>query len=114
MMEDWVDIHKDEAHVARERKKARELRGSPWWRAQLAKGICHYCGKPFPAAELTMDHVIPVARGGKSTQGNVVACCSACNKQKKCLTPAERILLEMESTGELGQAHTEDLSDASD
>lgn len=114
MMEDWVDIRKDEVHVARERKKARELRGSPWWREQLAKGICHYCGKKFQPAELTMDHVVPVARGGRSTRGNVVACCSACNKEKKCLTPAERILFEMERTGELGEASREDRSDASD
>ena len=45
-MEDWIDIPKrSEAEVARERKKARELRNSAWWKNELAKGICHYCGK---------------------------------------------------------------------
>lgn len=47
-MEDWIDIPKrSEAEVARERKKARELRNSAWWKNELAKGICHYCGKKF-------------------------------------------------------------------
>ena len=45
--DDWIDIQKDDAHVARERARARELRKSDWWRAQLARGICHYCGKSF-------------------------------------------------------------------
>lgn len=107
MMDDWVEIRKDDTHVARERKKARELRESPWWREQLSRGICHYCGKKFPAEALTMDHVIPVARGGKSSRGNVVPCCGACNKEKKCLTPAERILMEMERQGELSDINSE-------
>ena len=79
-------------HIARERARARELRASQWWKNQLATGICHYCGGKFPPGELTMDHVIPVARGGKSDRGNVVPCCKTCNQSKKFLTPAERIL----------------------
>lgn len=80
------------ALAAKEREKARELRKSPWWKQQLAKGICHYCGKQFPPDELTMDHVIPVARGGKSERSNVVPACKSCNNEKKALTPAEQIL----------------------
>jgi len=92
----WVDIHKDPAHMARERAKARELRNSQWWRQQLARGLCHYCGRKFPPNELTMDHIIPVARGGKSTRGNVVPCCRDCNAAKRALTPAEIILAQLE------------------
>ena len=44
------------------------------------------------AENLTLDHVIPVARGGRSTRGNCVPCCKACNNEKKALTPAEQIL----------------------
>ena len=96
-MEDWIDIPKrSEAEVARDRKKARELRNSAWWKNELAKGICHYCGKKFKPSELTMDHILPVARGGKSTRGNVVPCCKECNNNKKYLTPAEMILKELE------------------
>jgi 5-methylcytosine-specific restriction protein A len=82
--------------VARERTKARELRQSSWWKSCIARGICHYCGKTFKSSELTMDHVIPVARGGKSVRSNVVPSCAKCNKSKRHFTPAEMILAEME------------------
>jgi 5-methylcytosine-specific restriction endonuclease McrA len=100
-MSDWIEINKDPKHVNRERQKAKELRKSDWWRQQLAKGICHYCGKKFPVDELTMDHVLPVVRGGKSTKGNVVVCCKQCNNDKKYLTPAEMILRQLEQRGEI-------------
>ncbi len=92
MTGDWIDMAADPAHVKRERAKARELRATDWWRAKLQQGVCHYCGKRVGAANLTMDHVIPVARGGRSTRGNCVPCCKECNNSKKYLTPAEQIL----------------------
>ena len=91
-MSEWIDFQADLAHVKREREKARELRKTNWWRAQLAKGVCHYCGKNVGAENLTMDHVIPVARGGKSVKSNCVPCCKECNNEKKAVTPAEMIL----------------------
>ena len=101
-MPDWIDIQKDPAHVARERAKARELRQTEWWRQLLQRGVCHYCGKQVGADQLTMDHVIPVARGGRSTRGNIVPACPACNKSKKAQTPAERILEELNLPPENG------------
>ncbi len=95
-MNEWIDIQKDDRHVAREREKARALRKSAWWLQQLQKGVCHYCGRQVGAAALTLDHVVPVARGGTSSKGNVVPACKACNSEKKYLTPAERILAELE------------------
>lgn len=99
-MPDWIDIQKDLAHIKREREKARALRKSAWWRSLLDKGFCHYCGKKFPPEELSMDHIVPVSRGGKSTKGNIVACCKECNNAKKYLTPAEMILAELEKEEE--------------
>ncbi|MDD4016931.1 MAG: HNH endonuclease signature motif containing protein [Kiritimatiellae bacterium] len=103
-MAEWVDIRKDSRHVAREREKARSLRKSVWWQRQVQAGVCHYCGKHVGPEALTMDHVVPVARGGTSAKGNVVPACDACNKSKKFLTPAEQILadLERESLGSEG------------
>lgn len=92
---DWVAVSASPEHVARERAKARELRNSQWWKNQLARGICHYCGGHFAPNELTMDHVIPVARGGKSDKNNVVPCCHACNQSKGCLTEADKALAEI-------------------
>ena len=100
-MADWIDIRADEQHIARERAKAKKLRESEWWQAQLRKGVCHYCGKHVGAENLTMDHVIPVARGGTSTKGNIVPCCFACNQGKGFYTPAELILQQLENEGQL-------------
>lgn len=93
---DWIPIHKDPAHVARERARARALRATEWWKRQLQCGVCHYCGKTVGPERLTMDHVVPVARGGRSTKGNIVPACAACNKTKRAQTPAERIMEELE------------------
>lgn len=95
-MDDWVEIKRDEAHIKRERAKARELRKTPYFQELFRQGICHYCHQKFSAAELTLDHIVPVARGGRSTRGNMVVCCLNCNQQKKFLTPAEMILRELE------------------
>jgi len=79
----------DAAHLRREKRKARDLRQSQWWKRQQAKGVCYYCGRSFPARELTMDHIVPIARGGKTTKGNVVPCCKECNTRKKAQLPME-------------------------
>jgi 5-methylcytosine-specific restriction endonuclease McrA len=102
-MDDWIDIKKDEKHIARERQKAKELRKTKWWQELLDRGICHYCGEKFSPEELTMDHLVPVARGGKSTRGNIVACCKECNNEKKYLTPAEIIMRQLEKEQEKKQ-----------
>ena len=99
-MTDWIEINKDEKHVKREKEKARELRQSQWWKNLIARGHCHYCGKKFPPEELTMDHLLPLVRGGKSTKGNIVPCCKECNNAKKYLTPAEIILRQLDQDQE--------------
>lgn len=88
-MGDWYNLDIDKARYAKEKKKAQELKRSQWWKNILAKGLCHYCGARFPSKELTMDHVVPIARGGSSTKGNVVPSCKSCNRDKKLATPAE-------------------------
>ncbi|NTV13929.1 MAG: HNH endonuclease [Desulfobulbaceae bacterium] len=79
----------EEADIRREKAKARELRQSRWWQNKLAEGRCHYCEQIAPKAELTMDHVVPLTRGGKSVKGNLVVCCKECNNRKKNLLPLE-------------------------
>ena len=91
--EAWVHVDADPAHAARERTRARELRKSGWWQNRIAAGLCAYCGQRFAPKALTMDHIVPVARGGRSTRGNVVPACKPCNNEKKLLTPAERLLI---------------------
>ena len=82
-------IEIDERQIRREREKARALRKQSWWKNRLAKGICHYCGKSIAPKDLTLDHIVPLARGGRSTKGNCVPACKECNNRKKNLLPLE-------------------------
>ncbi|HEV8719489.1 MAG TPA: HNH endonuclease [Candidatus Binatia bacterium] len=83
-----VDV--SEEQIRRERQKARELRASQWWKRKCAAGICYHCSGKFPSRELTMDHLVPVSRGGKSTKGNLVPSCRKCNSDRKYRLPFER------------------------
>ncbi len=49
---------------------------------------CVYCGASG-GQKLTIDHVVPRSRGGRSTWDNVVAACAACNRRKGDRTPEE-------------------------
>jgi 5-methylcytosine-specific restriction endonuclease McrA len=75
--------------IKKERVKARELRRSQWWKRRLSEGRCYFCGRIFKPIELTMDHIVPIIRGGKSTKGNVVPSCKECNNKKKHMLPIE-------------------------
>ena len=86
---DYFIIEITEQDIRREKDKARGLRKTQWWKNRVAKGICHYCGGAFLPADLTMDHVVPVVRGGRSARGNVVPACKECNNRKKQMLPIE-------------------------
>ena len=86
-MDGWIDMQADPAHVRRERERARALRKTDWWRAQLQKG----------------DHVVPVARGGRSVKSNCVPCCKECNNSKRAYTPVEMLLERLETADGDGQ-----------
>jgi len=75
--------------LKRERARARALRASQWWKRRVADGQCFYCGRRVGARALTMDHRVPLARGGRSVRGNVVAACKTCNSKKQSLVPLE-------------------------
>ena len=78
-----------EQDIRREKEKARRLRQTQWWMRKIHKGVCHYCNKEVGRDGLTMDHIVPISRGGLSTKGNVVAACKKCNNAKKHLLPME-------------------------
>jgi 5-methylcytosine-specific restriction endonuclease McrA len=53
---------------------------------------CQYCAQPYPTAELTFDHVVPVAQGGRKDWENIVTCCVTCNRRKGGRTPSEAMM----------------------
>jgi 5-methylcytosine-specific restriction protein A len=86
-----------EAHIKRERAKARELRASQWWRQQIGPGVCYHCKNKFKKHELTMDHLIPLARGGKTAKNNVVVSCKKCNTERGYKLDVERTFEKLEN-----------------
>lgn len=87
MSDFYAPVDPDE--LKRQRAKARELRASPWWQRRLSTGICYYCRRQVEPRALTMDHIVPLGRGGTSVRGNVVPACKDCNTRKKSLLPVE-------------------------
>jgi len=79
----------DEASVRQERVKAKELRRSGWWQRKIGTGVCYYCGQQQSPKDLTMDHIVPLGRGGRSVKGNLVPACKECNNRKKTMLPLE-------------------------
>lgn len=75
--------------LKRERARARELRLSQWWKRRRASGICYYCRRQMGPRALTMDHIVPLGRGGRSVRGNVVPACKDCNTRKQALLPVD-------------------------
>ena len=109
--ERWSEIVKKWASNNPEKVRARvnrwRSRNPEWWqkrRADLAKventltteewlGVlsefdhrCVYCGRSD--VKLTMDHVIPISKGGPHSKGNVVPSCSSCNSKKGAKDPS--------------------------
>lgn len=56
---------------------------------------CRYCGRSAPEVRLTVDHVLPVALGGRDEAENLVACCSDCNSGKTSTTPDAPLIADV-------------------
>ena len=83
-------MQKEPKHSACEKQQARALGQSPWWHNTIVQGLCACCQRHSHPNELTMDHIVPLAWGGRSTKGHMVLCCPMCTK--KYWTPAELLL----------------------
>ncbi len=62
-------------------------------------GLCRYCtGRP---TVIEIDHVWPIARGGRTTMTNCVSACSSCNRNKGSRTDWQPVpLADMPATGD--------------
>ena len=53
---------------------------------------CQYCDTRLQRSQLTLDHVVPVSRGGKTNWENIVTACAPCNANKgNSLTPRPKV-----------------------
>jgi 5-methylcytosine-specific restriction endonuclease McrA len=76
-------------------------RGVHWNRRSVLRRdryTCIYCGirvgdrrrgRTLTRRDLTIDHILPVSRGGKDTWSNTACACAACNHHKGDRTPHE-------------------------
>ncbi|MBF0441105.1 MAG: HNH endonuclease [Oligoflexales bacterium] len=78
-----------EKQIKEEKEKARKLRKSRWWQNLIQSTVCYYCNTELDSKTATMDHIVPLSRGGRSRRGNVVPSCKTCNTKKRDLTPVE-------------------------
>lgn len=47
-----------------------------------SKHFCSLCGKPLTYGEMTVDHIVPLSRGGENKEDNLRCVCEECNKLK--------------------------------
>ncbi len=85
-LESYRSMYAANPHAIKARVHARKRGLDPipaWWRQEQLERGCAYCESPAQ----TLDHVIPVARGGESCPGNLVPACQTCNSRKKHSDP---------------------------
>lgn len=79
--------YKDDVNFREMRKARRDMRRRNMVRVPVYlkedlveqfDGECAYCNRPAT----TMDHFHPISKGGKTTVGNILPCCSTCNSSK--------------------------------
>ncbi len=86
---DHFFIAADPDSIEQERRKAKQLKKTSWWKNRIGEGKCYYCEQRHHPKTLTMDHMTPLIRGGRTSKSNCVPACAACNKQKQNLTPSQ-------------------------
>jgi len=86
----WVKNHPEKARLKNEKRRARILNGVidgdaltlEQWNDTIEyfDHRCAYCGRQLE--KLTIDHIVPLSRGGAHTKENVVPACRSCNSSK--------------------------------
>jgi len=52
------------------------------WRRDIREKWSHRCAYCGSDADITIDHIVPLSKGGLDFTNNVVACCKSCNQSK--------------------------------
>jgi 5-methylcytosine-specific restriction endonuclease McrA len=98
----WRQNNPEKAHAQVSRRRAHKLTApindftpAQWQEMKAAYNYqCVYCD--VKTARLTMDHIIPLSRGGSHTTSNIVPACQKCNSRKgvrEAIKPVQPLLL---------------------
>jgi 5-methylcytosine-specific restriction endonuclease McrA len=80
----WAFRNREKVAAASERRAAAAVRSPTPAKLQALRakshGRCVYCGRP--STSLQIDHIVPIAKGGRSNIKNLIPCCPKCNRSK--------------------------------
>jgi 5-methylcytosine-specific restriction endonuclease McrA len=85
---------------------------SPLWKLKRRfvywrdRGQCQYCADAVTLEKFTVDHVVPLARGGTHAAKNLVTCCKYCNKFKADKPMSGELLLELRQRAAVRASHS--------
>lgn len=84
-MKDNPELYRAYQHAYRARRYA-AIDGSvttEFIQALYRQEQCCYCNKEIPREDRTIDHIVPISRGGKHSTNNLAMCCGSCNSSKR-------------------------------
>lgn len=87
--------HAAEAKAWQQNYRARKraggsITGNDMRRVLTESALCFYCESPYTADRRpTVDHVVPLSKGGTNDLSNLVSCCRSCNSKKRARTLEE-------------------------
>lgn len=73
--------------VAKKKNRKKYSEDVRWMIYNRAGGRCQLCGRKITYEELTLDHIVPLAMGGKDCVSNLQAADAACNGFKGSILP---------------------------
>lgn len=80
----WFLANQDKVLEYRKKRSGRDFSLSYRWRIlDRDKFTCQYCGSSAPTVRLEVDHIIPVSKGGKTEDSNLITACFDCNNGKR-------------------------------
>lgn len=71
------------------RKRGGAFKITEEWTQQIAFSNCRYCRIKLEANNASLDHQLPISRGGKDESGNLILICMKCNRSKGSMTHEE-------------------------
>jgi 5-methylcytosine-specific restriction endonuclease McrA len=86
----YAQSHPTERAIHEEKRRARKLQADGAFTHQEWEALCEYygycclrCGGRVPEIKLTVDHVIPLSKGGSNSIDNIQPLCYSCNMSKR-------------------------------
>jgi hypothetical protein len=81
----YVRLVFSNAKATKESKKRERTKMTPKLRYDILKRdnfTCVCCGAKAPSVNLEVDHILPISKGGKTTEKNLQTLCFLCNRGK--------------------------------